>query len=134
MANEQVFPATMEGLAEASAFLMAVLGPSGCAPKTKSSLMVAMDEIASNIVRYSGAKEFSVAIELADDPPVVRLVFSDEGRPYNPLAKSDPDVTLSAEEREVGGLGIFMVKKMMDEISYSHEDGRNVLVIGKHRP
>lgn len=133
--NVKEFPVTMEGLSEASAFLMEVLsGSDSCATKTKSELMIAMDEIGSNIVRYSGAKTFSVSVELAEDPPSVRMVFSDSGTPYNPLEKSDPDVSLSAEERSIGGLGIFMVKKMMDEIHYTYENGHNVLVIGKRRP
>jgi len=131
--NEQTFPATMEGLAEASAFLMSILGPSNCPPKVKSQVMVAMDEIASNIVHYSGAPDFTVSVGLPDAPPYVMLTFSDGGKPYNPLEKADPDVTLSAEERSIGGLGIFMVKKMMDEIEYVYENGRNVLTIGKKR-
>jgi len=131
--KERTFPATMEGLADASEFLMSIIGPSDCPPKVKSAVMVAMDEIASNIVHYSGAPDFTVAVGLPDAPPYVRLTFSDEGKPYNPLLKTDPDVTLPAEERAIGGLGIFMVKKMMDEIEYVYENGRNILTIGKKR-
>jgi len=93
--------------------------------------MVAMDEIASNIVHYSGAPDFTVSVAFDDPPPRVRLTFSDGGTPYNPLLKADPDVTQPAEERAIGGLGIFMVKKMMDEIEYAYENGRNILTIGK---
>jgi len=131
--KERTFPATMEGLADASEFLMSIIGPSDCPPKVKSAVMVAMDEIASNIVHYSGAPDFTVSVGLPDAPPYVRLTFSDGGKPYNPLQRADPDVTLPAEERAIGGLGIFMVKKMMDDIEYAYENGRNVLTIGKKR-
>ena len=59
------------------------------------------------------------------------ITFIDKGVPYDPLAKADPDITLSAEEREIGGLGIFMVKKSMDEITYEYKDGQNILAIKK---
>ena len=59
------------------------------------------------------------------------ITFLDSGVPYDPLAKADPDVTLSAEERQIGGLGIFMVKKSMDSMEYKYQDGRNILVIRK---
>ena len=60
------------------------------------------------------------------------LTFLDRGRPYDPLAKADPDITLPTEERQVGGLGIFMVKKMMDELTYEYKDGRNILKLRKN--
>ena len=65
-------------------------------------------------------------------PAQVIISFSDHGVPYNPLAKDDPDVTLSAEERQIGGLGIFLVKKTMDDISYEYRDGKNILTIKKN--
>ena len=61
----------------------------------------------------------------------VAITFEDTGMPFDPLAKEDPDVTLSAEERRIGGLGIFMVKKSMDDVQYRHEDGKNILTIRK---
>ncbi len=65
------------------------------------------------------------------DPLTVEITFIDQGKPYDPLAKSDPDVTLSAEERQIGGLGIYMVKKSMDDVRYRYERGRNILTIQK---
>ena len=132
-AHTGTFPATMEGLAAAGEFFSKELDRSGASVRVKSALLVAIDEIGSNIVRYSGASDFTVSVELPDVPPFVRISFSDSGTPYNPLAKADPDVTLPIEERGIGGLGLFMVKKMMDEFKYDYVGGRNVLTIGKLR-
>ena len=125
------FPATLEGLSGASEFLDSLLGRSAASARVRSALLIAVDEIGSNIVRYSGAPDFTVSMEEAGDPPTIRISFSDAGAPYNPLAHKDPDVSLSAEERGIGGLGLLMVKKMMDEFEYVHADGRNILKIGK---
>ena len=73
----------------------------------------------------------TVCIEIDDDPPVVTIAFSDSGVPFDPLKKADPDVTLPAEEREIGGLGIFMTKKTMDEVRYEYKDGQNRLTLVK---
>lgn len=72
-----------------------------------------------------------VRVEVMGDPPAVDITFIDKGVPYDPLAKSDPDVTLSAQERQIGDLGIFMVKKSMDDVSYQYLDGHNILTIKK---
>lgn len=127
------FPATAEGLANVTESLSQTLDAAGCPVKARTKLMVAFDEIASNIVNYSGASEFTVEIDFPENPDAVRISFSDEGRPFNPLGSSDPDVTLPAADRTIGGLGLFMVKKMMDNVSYVHENGRNVLTISKLR-
>jgi anti-sigma regulatory factor (Ser/Thr protein kinase) len=66
-------------------------------------------------------------VEVEKDPMTVVITFIDNGRPYDPLSNGDPDVSLSAEEREVGGLGIFLVRKMMDEVTYEYKDGKNIL-------
>ena len=80
-----------------------------------------------NIVPDSGTGQAKIIIE-ADDSRGT-LTFIDEGREYNPLGKDDPDITIPAKDREIGGLGIFMVKKIMDEMSYRYEDGKNILSI-----
>ena len=90
-----------------------------------------MNEIYSNIRLYSGATKATV--ECSVDDSLIMLVFTDDGRPYNPLEQDDPDITLSAEEREIGGLGIFMVKKTMDEVTYEYSEGWNRLIIKKIR-
>lgn len=94
-------------------------------PKIASKVNIAIDEIYSNIVNYSGADVVSVSYEIADGK--LYMTFEDNGIRYNPLEKEDPDVTLSAEERSIGGLGIFMVKKMTESMEYSYEDGKNLL-------
>ena len=75
--------------------------------------------------------EETVRMEVEEDPKTVVITFADHGVPYDPLAKEDPDVTLSLNDREIGGLGIFMVKKSMDDMIYAYENGQNVLTIRK---
>ena len=71
-------------------------------------------------------------IETDEEPPQVSLTFEDYGEPYNPLLKEDPDITLSAEERDIGGLGIYLVKKSMDKVEYEYRDGKNIFTIKKN--
>lgn len=89
---------------------------------------IAADEIYSNIVYYSGAG--SATVTVVDNGEKLRVCFADDGKPYDPTTAKEPDITLSAEEREIGGLGIFMVKKMAAEIDYRHENGKNILDVG----
>ena len=118
------FPAVQKGVADASAFIDEIIETAD-SPKVH----IVLDEIASNIVKHSGATGFELSVELLDSPAGVRLVFADDGAPYDPLEHTDPDTTLPAEERPIGGLGIMMVKKMSSSISYRHADGRNILTI-----
>lgn len=97
--------------------------------KVIAQVNVAVDEIFSNIARYSGATCATLGCEVEQGRAILR--FTDNGRPYDPTRQPDPDTTLGAEEREIGGLGIFMVKKTMDRIAYSYRDGMNVLTIEK---
>jgi anti-sigma regulatory factor (Ser/Thr protein kinase) len=76
--------------------------------------------------------EATVRVEVIEDPLAVVITFIDKGVPYDPLAKADPDITLSAEERDIGGLGVYMVKKSMDDIIYEYKDGQNILKIKKY--
>ena len=96
---------------------------------------VAVEELFVNIAHYAYAPDTgSATIRVAprQDPKGVAITFVDRGVPYDPLAKEDPDVTLSAEERQIGGLGIYMVKKSMDDMQYEYRDGQNVLTIVKN--
>ena len=96
---------------------------------------IAIDEVFSNITHYAyhpSVGSATVKIEVIEEPMSVVITFIDGGTPYNPLEKEDPDITLSAEEREIGGLGIFMVKKSMDSIDYEYKDGQNILRIKKN--
>ena len=94
-------------------------------PKVANKVSIAVDEIYSNIVNYSGAELATISYEIKDGR--LYMTFTDDGIPYNPLEAEEPDITLSAEERKIGGLGIFMVKKMTESMEYTYEDGKNIL-------
>ena len=116
-------------------FVEAELEKIGCPMKTVIQISIAIDEIYSNIVKYGYPKEpgpVTVQVLERDEPHTVYVRFADEGIPYNPLTKEDPDVTLSAEERKIGGLGIFMVKSTMDDMKYKYEQGQNILTLVKN--
>ena len=100
----------------------------------QAQIVIALDEIYTNVVKYGYGEEkgdFTVQIEFMSDVTGVNVTFIDSGAPYDPLKRTDPDVTLTAEEREIGGLGIYMVKKMMDDIRYEFKNGQNILWISK---
>ena len=120
-------PVRLESVPLANAFAEKCLDDVGCPKAAKADLLVALDEITNNVAQYSGGSQMTVAVELARNPSVVRFTVSDDGQPWNPLEHLDPDITLSADERAIGGLGILMVKKLMDDVSYAHDRGRNVL-------
>lgn len=122
------FEPDQAGIAKASDWLDGVLELFGDV-KRGAALHIILDEICSNIVKHSGATDFKIAAELLDNPDRIRLVFSDNGTPYDPLSHIDPDTTLSAEERPIGGLGIFMVKKMAYAIYYRRILNRNTLTV-----
>ena len=105
-----------------------------CSAKAKAKIDVAIDEVLSNIAQYaydSGKGTVTVRLESERRPPAVRITFIDHGKPYDPLTREDPDVALSAEERQAGGLGIFLVKKAMDDVRYEYRDGQNILTVRK---
>lgn len=110
------------------------LKQNGCPDDILNSILIAAEEIYVNIAHYAyGGKPGTawVGIDVGADTNMCRLVFKDEGKPYNPLEKEDPDITLPAEEREIGGLGIFMVKEIMDKVEYEYKDGHNILTMEK---
>ncbi len=106
-----------------------------CPPKAKMQIEVAAEEIFVNIASYAyapGKGRATIRVEVSDDPVTVCLTFIDQGMPYDPLSMKDPDVSLPAEDRPVGGLGVFMVKKTMDDVTYEYKDGKNILRIKKN--
>ena len=106
-----------------------------CPMKAQLQIDVAIDELFSNIARYAyphHVGQATVRIEVDDDPMAVIITFIDSGKPFDPLMRDDPDVTLGADERQIGGLGIFVVKKTMDAIDYEYKDGQNILTIRKN--
>ena len=128
-------PAAAESIDKITEFINAELEKLDCPKKTQKQIDIAADEIFSNIAHYAyESKDGSAEIRLekGDNPKAVTLTFTDSGIPYNPLEKPDPDVTLSADEREIGGLGIYIVKKTMDEVNYERKDGKNILSVTKY--
>ena len=96
--------------------------------KSQSRMQVVLDEVWSNIVRYSGAD--SATLRLRREGDTAMLDFIDNGKPYDPTQQKEPDITLSADERDIGGLGIHMMRKMTNHMSYSYENGQNILTLG----
>ena len=126
--------ATLENISEVTDFVNSELEALGCPVKTQMQIDIAIDELFGNIAHYAYDPETgpaTVRVEVEKEPLCVIITFIDNGIPFDPLAKKDPDTTLSAEEREIGGLGIFLVKKTMDDISYEYKNGQNILRIKK---
>ena len=129
--TELTLAATTENIGTVTAFVDEELEKLDCPIKAQMQIDVAIDELFSNIAfyAYENGGDATVGFDFADG--VVTLVFTDSGKPYDPTKKVDPDTTLSAEEREIGGLGIFLVKKTMDSIDYRYDGGKNILTIKK---
>ena len=129
-----VLEATLENLNQVLAFVDEQLEMMGCPMKQQMQIDLAVEELYVNIAHYAYAPNTGLAeieMETFKDRGLVSITFIDSGVPYNPLAKKDPDITLSAAEREIGGLGIFMAKKSMDDIAYEYRNGQNRLTIRK---
>lgn len=121
--------ASIAKLDEVLDFIDAVLEEYGCPMKAMTQINIAAEEIFVNIAHYSGSDKATITISKSGS--MAEITFTDSGRPYNPLDKPDPDVTLSAEERDIGGLGIYIVKKTMDAVSYDYRDGCNIFTMRK---
>ena len=135
MMKELTVAAVHDNIERVTNFVNAELEEFNCPSKARIQLDVAIDELFSNIANYAYRPEVgpaTVRIEVTEDPLAVLLSFLDNGRAYDPLAAEDPNTTLSAEERPIGGLGVFLVKKTMDEITYEYKDGMNILKVKKH--
>lgn len=121
---------SMETIPQVAEFMETEMEKFEISPKISMKMLIAIDEIYSNIVRYSGATEAIVSIKKSDN--TLKLQFKDNGKPYNPLDSKEPDITASAEDRSIGGLGIFMVKKMLDKVEYKYVDNYNILTLTKN--
>ena len=127
--------AKTENLEEGLGFVDRHLEAMDCSPKVSVQIDVAVEELFVNIAHYAyspGTGSATIGVEILKDPAAIAITFTDRGKPFDPLAKEDPDITLSAEERQIGGLGIYMVKKSMDEVVYEYKDGQNILRIKKN--
>ncbi len=128
-------PALTEELDTVLQFVQNELDQMECAPKICNQIAIAVEEIFVNIAHYAyrpdvGDATIRCQVSTAQ-PPKITIEFLDSGKPYDPLKKADPDTTLSADERDIGGLGIFMVKRLMDDVTYEYKDGKNILTIQK---
>jgi len=124
--------ATLENLETVTDFIDMQL--ENCTIKIITQINLAVEEIFVNIVNYAYDSEIghaTIRCEVEGNPKRIVIDFLDEGIPYNPMINDDPDITSSAEERKIGGLGIFMVKKLVNEIEYTFKDGKNILTIKK---
>ena len=133
--SELTVDATRENLDQVLAFLDGALEEMLCPMKAQMQLDVAVEELYVNIASYSypeGGGSAQILLEPLEGPRGIAVTFVDSGVPFDPLAKPDPDVTLPAEQRQIGGLGIYMVKKSMDSVLYRYENGQNILRIEKH--
>lgn len=133
--KELMIEATPENVEKVIEFIDGMLEEYGCGVKEQMAIDVAVDELFSNIAHYAYNPETgyaTVRVDVKNDPLAVEITFIDNGVPYDPLAKADPDTTLSLEERQIGGLGIFIVKKTMDAVNYEYKDGKNILTIKKN--
>ena len=133
--KELTIDATVENIPAVTDFVNEQLEEHGCSMKVQMQIDIAIDELFSNIAYYAYNPDIGAAtvrVELVEEPLSVVITFIDNGVPYDPLKKEDPDTGLSAEERDIGGLGIYMVKKSMDGIAYEYKDGQNILKITKN--
>ena len=131
--KELTIEARKENLADVLAFVDGVMEEEGCPLKVQMKVDVAVEEIFVNIASYAYGEGGGNALIRAGktDGGLFEITFIDEGVPYDPTAKEDPDVSLSAEERPIGGLGIFLAFKVMDEVKYEYTEGRNNLTLRK---
>ena len=132
--KEWTFEAKIDRIPWLTEQIDALLEGLDCPMKAQMQIDVAIDEWMANIASYAygdGGGDVTVRFDYQPDDRTVALTFIDSGIPYDPLAKPDPDVTLSVDKRAVGGLGIFLIKKTMDDMTYARQDGRNVLTIRK---
>ena len=132
--KELTIAATVENIEVVTDFVNEELEALDCPMKAQMQIDIAIDELFGNIAHYAYSPEIgeaTVRVEVVENPLAVVITFIDKGVPYDPLAKDDPNIALSVEEREIGGLGIFITKKTMDTVSYAYENGENILTMIK---
>ena len=115
-------------------FIFSEIKDYNIAQKTRMAIELSVDELFINIASYAYNPETGMAkikVDMEKHTPTLVITFVDKGVPFNPLEKKDPDITLPAEERKIGGLGVFLAKKKMDDIRYEYKDGQNILTMKK---
>lgn len=127
--------ATIENIAPVTRFVNGELELLRCPERARRQIDVAIDELFGNIARYAYHPDVgpaTVRVEVTEEPLAVVITFIDCGMPYDPLSRAEPDVHAPLEERQAGGLGIFLVRQTMDDVTYEYKNGRNILKIKKH--
>ncbi|MCR5592962.1 MAG: ATP-binding protein [Saccharofermentans sp.] len=133
--TELKIPAKVDQLSSVQSFIDGVVEQTGVSMKDSMQISLAVEEIFVNIASYAyqgSDGEAVIKAAIVDDPASIKITFIDSGVPFDPLKKEDPDVTLGVHERDVGGLGIFLTKKTMDDVNYVNQDGKNILTITKN--
>ncbi|MCI1721880.1 MAG: ATP-binding protein [Lachnospiraceae bacterium] len=132
--REITLDATVENMDEVMDFIRGSFQEAGCPKQVIMATLVATEEMYVNVAHYAYAPEtgsVTVCCETNANEKYGTITLTDSGMPFNPLAKEDANIMLSAEEREIGGLGILMVKRIMDEVAYSYEGGKNCFTMTK---
>ena len=130
----KTFPAKVDALSDVLGFVDEMLQNYDCPMKIQTAVCVAIEEVFVNVANYAygdGEGDMTLGIGFDEESHTVTFRMSDKGIPFDPLKKPDPDITLSADEREIGGLGIFITKKTMDSVTYAYENGENILTMVK---
>lgn len=130
--KELTVEARDEQLAVVQDYVQELLDSAGVSLKAQMQISIAVEEIFVNISHYAYTPNIgsaTIRIRITENPPELTLVFLDRGIPYDPTKAESPDLSLPADEREVGGLGIFMTKQLVDKVSYEYRDGQNILTL-----
>lgn len=132
--TNRTFPAKTDALPDILGFVEQTLEDYGCPMKIQMAVCVAIEEVFVNVAHYAygdAEGDMELAIGFQKESRTITFRMTDKGIPFDPLKKPDPDITLSAEERQIGGLGIFITKQTMDSVNYAYEDGKNILTMVK---
>lgn len=132
--SDMTVAAKVEALSQVIQYINENLKNFGCHEELINQIDLAVEEIFVNIALYAyngGEGNALISMELYGNPPQAIIRFSDRGKPYNPTAREDPDLLLPLQERPIGGLGIFLVRKCMDSMEYEYKNGRNMLTLRK---
>ena len=132
--QEITMKAVIDNIPAVTEFIDAQLEAVDCPMKAQMQIDMAIDEIFSNISRYAypdGPGSATVRLSFDEGSRMFSICFEDQGIPFDPLKQEEPDTTLDTEARAIGGLGIFLVRKTMDEVSYQYRDGCNILCLKK---
>jgi anti-sigma regulatory factor (Ser/Thr protein kinase) len=127
----RTFPANDAVLQDASSFVEEKLSSMDCSDKARKEILVALDELLSNVVRCAKASGIAIELRFSRARHCLTMVISDDGKPFDPLRIPPPDISLPLEQRRHGGLGILIVRKTMDALSYQHAHGCNILTMRK---